>query len=142
MNIVLYHTLPKEAKEIRETVFMKEQGFQEEFDKLDHNAVHLVLFMEDIPVATCRFYESSCKNEYIIGRIAVLKQYRGLQLGSALLARAEAEIKQAGGTLARLHAQQQATPFYQKQGYSVYGTIDLDENCPHVWMSKNLIANF
>lgn len=140
MNITVYHSLPKEAIKIREHVFMKEQGFQQEFDETDSHATHLVLFLDHIPVATCRFYKSAEENEYIIGRIAVLKQYRGLQLGSCLLAKAEEEIKKAGGTLVRLHAQQQAVPFYNKQGYSVFGDIDLDENCPHVWMSKQLFT--
>lgn len=138
MKFTTSYTLPKEAIEIRENVFVHEQGFQEEFDEIDFYAAHIVLYIDNIPAATCRFFESPLLKEYIIGRIAVLKPYRGQNFGSCLLAEAESEIKRAGGILARLHAQCQAIPFYKKQGYSVYGNIELDENCPHVWMQKKL----
>ena len=37
---------------------MKEQGFKYEFDETDHLAKHMLLFEDDIPVATCRFFFS------------------------------------------------------------------------------------
>lgn len=138
MNVVVYHTLPEEAVNIRESVFVREQGFQNELDEIDAYAKHLVLFDGDIPVATCRFFESETKNKYFVGRFAVCKSYRGRNLGSFLLQKAESEIRKAGGEVVLLHAQQQAAPFYEKQGYSSYGETEFDEGCPHIWMSKQI----
>ena len=35
MIIKIYEEIPQEAKTIREAVFMKEQGFKDEFDEID-----------------------------------------------------------------------------------------------------------
>ena len=116
MYIRVYHTLPGDAVLIREEVFMKEQGFQDEFDETDQTASHIVLYIENIPAAACRFFPG---------------QPQGL-------AAAESEIRMLGGRRVILHAQQQARPFYEKQGYSAYGEPDFDEDCPHIWMKKEL----
>ena len=105
MNIRVYHTLPGDAVMIREEVFMKEQGFHDEFDETDQTASHIVLYIENIPAATCRFFSGQPQGEYIVGRIAVRKEYRGHSLGSRVLA---------------------------------YGEPDFDEDCPHIWMQKEL----
>ena len=47
MNIRVYHTLPGGAVMIREEVFMKEQGFHDEFDETDQTASHIVLYIEN-----------------------------------------------------------------------------------------------
>ena len=133
MHIQQFHTLPPEAIAIREEVFMKEQGFQDEFDAIDASATHLVLFDNKTPVGTCRFYTED--GVYLIGRIAVIKSHRGKHLGATLL---EAAIRSDGGTLTRLHAQCRAQTFYEKQGYRAFGEIGLDEGCPHIWMEKRL----
>ena len=137
-SVAVYHSLPEEAREIREEVFVREQGFQEEFDEIDGYAVHLVLFCDGTPAAVCRFYTQKEEGGYVFGRLAVRKAYRGRSLGALLLAEAEREIKKAGGRTVRLHAQRQAQPFYEKQGYAAYGETDFDEGCPHVWMEKRL----
>ena len=41
MEIKIYNQLPDEAKEIRLEVFVKEQGFEEEFDDIDETAAHI-----------------------------------------------------------------------------------------------------
>ena len=41
--------LPEEAKKIRLEVFVKEQGFEEEFDSVDDTAAHIVLFDGKLP---------------------------------------------------------------------------------------------
>ena len=38
MFIKIYDEIPQEAKAIRKSVFMKEQGFKYEFDETDHLA--------------------------------------------------------------------------------------------------------
>lgn len=37
-----------------------------------------------------------------------------------------------------LHAQLRVKNFYEKQGYLQYDEVDMDENCPHIWMYKRL----
>lgn len=138
MEIIIYEELPEEAKEIRETVFVKEQGFHDEFDEIDAYAKHLVLYDDKIPVATCRFFRRELPGDYAVGRIAVRKEYRGKNIGTYLLKEAEDEIKNSGGRRIFLHAQCSARKFYQKQGYSCYGEADLDEDCPHIWMKKKV----
>lgn len=56
MKTQIYSTLPQEARRIREEVFVREQGFENEFDETDQRAFHLVLYDGEIPVAVCRFF--------------------------------------------------------------------------------------
>ena len=46
-----------DAKAIRQSVFVEEQGFEYEFDDIDETALHLVLYDEnDNPCATGRLF--------------------------------------------------------------------------------------
>ena len=134
MNTKIFTTLPQEAKNIRIEVFMKEQGFENEFDDIDDISFHIVVFDEERPIGTCRFFKEN--NHYTIGRVAVLKKYRNLHIGNSLLESAENEIKKLHGDLIVVHAQVRIRPFYEKQGYIQFGQIDDDEGVPHVWMKK------
>ena len=138
MNYEFFNELPTEAKQIRETVFVKEQGFCDEFDETDSRAIHLVAFDGSIPAATCRFFKEHNEESYTLGRFAVLKQYRGQNIGAKMLEKAEQQIRAMGGTQVQLHAQQQASHFYEKQGYQAFGEIEPEQGCPHVWMRKKL----
>lgn len=138
MKTIIYDKLPEEAREIREEVFVKEQGFQDEFDEADASAKHLVLYDGPVPAATCRFFRQERPGDYTVGRIAVRKEYRGKNIGTCLLKEAENEIRNSGGKRIFLHAQCGVREFYRKQGYDSYGETDLDEDCPHVWMKKDI----
>ena len=138
MNFKVYSKLPAEAAKIRETVFVQEQGFREEFDTTDQFASHLVCYDRDLPIGTCRYFKDGADGHFIIGRIAILKQYRKKNIGSFLLKAAEQEIKKNGGKRIHLHSQEQAKEFYKKQGYQEYGDTDSEQGCPHIWMYKNL----
>ena len=90
MRISIYRHFPEEAKAIREAVFVKEQGFLDEFDDTDQEAVHLILYDEvELPVATCRIFWNQAMNAYTLGRLAVIKEYRGKNIGSLMLKEAE-----------------------------------------------------
>lgn len=134
MKIQCYDHLPAAAAAIRYDVFMEEQGFQNEFDAIDDRARHLVLFIEDEAVGTCRFYEEN--GVIYIGRVCVRKNHRGKSFGSAMLSAVEKIVCAEGGGTTTLHAQVQAQPFYEKLGYTAYGAIDQEEGCPHIWMRK------
>lgn len=136
MNTKIFTTLPQEAKNIRIEVFMKEQGFENEFDDIDDISFHIVVFDEERPIGTCRFFKEN--NHYTIGRVAVLKEYRNQHIGNLLLESAENEIKKLNGDLIVVHAQVRVSPFYEKQGYIQFGQIDDDEGVPHMWMKKKI----
>lgn len=138
MKICIYENqLPDQAKFIRETVFVEEQGFKEEFDTTDNISTHLVAYDGDKAAATCRFYQDDDGN-YFLGRLAVLKEYRGKGVGAQLVNKAEECIMIRGGKELKLHSQLRAKPFYEKIGYNSFGEVDYDEDCKHIWMKKKL----
>lgn len=137
MKIAVYENFPNNAKEIRKAVFMEEQGFQNEFDEIDQKVVHFVLFDGDnVPAATCRVFWNAEMNTYTLGRLAVIKEYRGKNLGSLMIREVERYVEEKGGKDIVLHAQCRAADFYKKMGFAEYGAIENDEGCPHVWMKK------
>lgn len=138
MQIKTYNTLPDDARKIREAVFMDEQGFQLEFDDVDDWATHLVMYDNGQAIATCRVFAGEEAGAFILGRLAIVKAYRGKHLGSRMLHEAETFVRHAGGKAILLHAQCRATAFYEKSGYDAYGDVENEEYCPHVWMRKEL----
>ncbi len=138
MEIRAYDYLPEEAKRIREDVFVTEQGFDDEFDEIDGRAAHLIAYVNGIAAGTCRIFAGSEPGEFILGRLAVLKDQRGSGLGAALIAGAEGEARRRGGRVIRLHSQLQAEPFYKKQGYTPYGDVEPEQGRPHIWMEKKI----
>lgn len=85
MQLEAYDFLPEDAKRIREAVFMKEQGFKNEFDDIDLLALHLILYDGSQPAATCRLFPAAEQGVYLLGRLAVVKTYRGQKLGQRML---------------------------------------------------------
>ncbi|MGN0401067.1 MAG: GNAT family N-acetyltransferase, partial [Acetatifactor sp.] len=138
MKIKAFKQLPEESRMIRTRVFMEEQKFENEFDEIDSISTHIVIFESAEPVATCRLYFSGERQCYVIGRIAVLKDFRGRNLGAELLKAAEKEIISLNGNTAELLAQVRVSAFYEKKGYRSLGEVLSDEGCPHVWMRKEL----
>ena len=135
-RICTYSTLPNEALAVRMAVFVEEQGFVDEVDDTDQIATHLVLFEDDAPIGTCRIFPAAEPKRYILGRLAIMKAYRGQRCGSLLIEAAEEYVRGAGGTALSLHSQCRAQDFYKKCGYTAYGDIEDDEGCPHIWMKK------
>ncbi|MBQ4101319.1 MAG: GNAT family N-acetyltransferase [Oscillospiraceae bacterium] len=130
------HFMPEDAMKVRILVFVEEQGFVDEFDEIDAVATHFVAYDGDHPIGTCRLFWDDIKKRYTIGRLAVVKEYRGRSLGRRLLASAEEETKKQGGEALYLHAQCRAEGFYQKAGYTSFGPVEPEEGCPHIWMVK------
>lgn len=140
MDYKFEQLLMPECKKIREEVFIKEQKFENEFDEIDETAYHLVLFQNNLPVATGRMYPSTEDSAtYILGRIAVLKEYRKCHLGKEVLTILENKAKNLGAEKTVLSAQMQAKGFYEKNGYKKFGEVYYDEYCPHIHMEKILV---
>lgn len=138
LDIRVFKKLPKDAVDIRNEVFVKEQGFTEEFDCNDDRALHLVGFIGDRSVATSRIIKNS-DGSFLIGRIAVRKSHRKLGLGAEIIAASEDVIRELNGNKIFIHAQKQAVPFYEKQGYTSNGEENFEEGCPHVMMFKYFV---
>ena len=139
MKAEIFDFLPDEAHEIRIKVFIEEQGFENEFDSIDSEAVHILMRDENrIPVATCRVFWDNNMNSHVLGRLAVLKEYRGRGVGSDAVRAALEYVRDSGGKKLMLHSQCRASAFYEKLGFASFGEIELDEGCPHIWMVKEL----
>ena len=138
MELKIFSGLPDCAREIRQKVFVDEQGFKTEFDDIDETAIHLVGFDGNTPAATCRIFKDKDDGVYILGRLAVLKEYRGKRLGAYVLNEAERYVREIGGKCIVLHAQVRASGFYKKAGYFEFGDEFYDEYCPHISMKKCL----
>lgn len=130
------NTLSKDEKMIREMVFIEEQNFKIEFDDIDDIATHIVMYLDTQPVGCCRLYKQD--NEYHIGRIAVLKPYRGKGYGEKILLKAEKVAQEKCAECIKLSAQVRASGFYEKLGYKKYGEIYFDEYCEHIAMKKDI----
>lgn len=137
MNIVWY--APGEdyplSREIREEVFVREQGYpvELEFDEADKNCLHLVLKDNEKAVATARLLKLS-EGVFKPGRIAVLKEYRGKNIGAELLTLIIEKAKEMGAKELHIGAQTYAVGFYEKFGFKTTGEEYMDEHIPHIDM--------
>lgn len=133
-----FDKLPDDARAIREEVFVREQGFQVEFDDKDSISAHLVFYVDGVPTGTCRVFWDNQQQSYVIGRVAVRRAFRGNHYGTDLLRAAEKEVRKMEGKALALAAQVRVKAFYESLGYTASGEEFLDEFCPHVWMRKVL----
>ena len=131
-----YIGLNDDIIKIRTEVFIEEQGFKDEFDETDKTCSHIILYDEGKCVATCRYYQEN--ETYHIGRVAIIKEYRGKHLGNKIMQIAENEIKHEGGKIIEVSAQVRVSEFYKKLGYNAVGDIYFDEYCEHIRMIKEL----
>lgn len=122
-----------DLRRIRETVFIAEQAVppELEWDSDDANAVHFLAFEGDYAIGTARLLPDGH-----IGRVAVLKDWRGLKVGDALLRAVIAEAERQGLKAQRLSAQIHATPFYEKHGFRIVSDEFLEAGIPHVDMLR------
>ncbi|MDD5936123.1 MAG: GNAT family N-acetyltransferase [Clostridiales bacterium] len=139
-------TYPEDLKEvysIRREVFIEEQNIPEteEFDEYDKKAIFCVLYEENnsfntqekMAVATGRLVLLE-DGSYKIGRIAVRKQFRGLQYGDMLVKMLVNKAFISGAKEVYVGAQIQAKGFYQKIGFKEIGDEYLESNIPHIKM--------
>ena len=139
INFKVSTKLPKEAMEIRTTVFVKEQGFVDEFSEDDNRSIHILISDNDKTIGTSRIIFSDKHNCYSIGRFAILKEYRGQGYGTKLIKFTEEEIvRRFGHIKIGIGAQKRAKLFYEKMGYIDANEPYLDEGYPHYWMIKEL----
>jgi|SRR5262245_57736311 len=124
------------ARPVRKVVFIDEQKvpLDLEWDEWDEASDHAIAFdSASNPIGTARLLPDGR-----IGRMAVLKGWRGKGVGAALL---DAMLSCARGrrmARALLHAQVQAAGFYRRFGFSERGAVFLEAGIPHVEMILEL----
>ena len=94
--------------------------------------------IERSAIATCRVFWNEEMNAFALGRLAVIAESRGKNIGSILVNEVEKYVRLRGGTEIVLHAQCRATGFYGKLGFVEFGEVQDEEGCPHIWMRKML----
>ena len=125
------------AKQIRQDVFVCEQGYTMEFDETDQSCVHVYVSDGETPVATARAFVTEGQT-YTVGRVAVAKPYRKKGVGRFLLQKLEAHLLSLGAKKLTLHAQISAVGFYENLGFVSTGEESFDEGQPHMRMEKLL----
>jgi predicted GNAT family N-acyltransferase len=123
------------AAPIRFTVFVEEQGVPQEIelDELDARSLHIVGFVDGTPVATARLLPDGH-----IGRMAVLKEWRGRGIGGVLLKELVKQAQRRGDTEVILSAQVHAVPFYRAHGFIPEGGEYLEAGIRHQAMKRRL----
>ncbi len=121
------------AFEIRNEVFVEEQnvGYSIEFDGLDHEATHILVFKDNVAAGTARWRETS---EYFkLERFAVLEKFRKDGIGRQLLDSMLEKIQPTAKDIF-LNAQVSAMKFYAKWGFEAVGEEFMDADIPHYKM--------
>ncbi|MBN1848956.1 MAG: GNAT family N-acetyltransferase [Deltaproteobacteria bacterium] len=124
-----------EIRKIRTSVFMGEQNVPEslDFDGLDPHVVHVLVKDGDQFAGTGRML-----GDGHIGRLAVLKEYRGRGVGVAAVRALIREAQRMGMKRVFLGAQMHARGFYQKLGFTEYGSPFMEAGIEHIHMEKIL----
>ena len=123
------------ASPIRFTVFCEEQGVPREIELDEHDSasIHAVVFDGERPVATGRLLRDGH-----IGRMAVLKDWRGRGIGGLMLQKLIERAKARGDREVALSAQVHAVAFYRAHGFIPVGDEYLEAGIKHQAMRRSL----
>jgi predicted GNAT family N-acyltransferase len=121
---------------VREAVFIREQNVPEsiERDALDPMCRHVLARAADgMPIGTGRLTP-----DHRIGRMAVLREWRGRGVGDAMLHALVEEARGAGLHQVSLHAQASAIDFYLRHGFLPVGPRFEEAGIEHQTMQRTL----
>ncbi len=123
--------LQQDAKLIRELVFISEQNIpeQDEWDDQDAISQHFVVYDHNQPIATARLLANNS-----VGRVAVLKTYRGQGIGRLIMLQIIAYAQAQKRPSLQLSSQVHAISFYEKLGFSIQGDEYDECGIPHIEM--------
>jgi len=131
---VYWNAREKQLKAIRTTVFVEEQGVPPdlEWDGLDEHSYHVMAFApDDTPIGCGRLLQDAH-----IGRVAVLKEWRGQGVGRALLDLLLVIANKMGYDEVKLHAQTRVVDFYLRKGFKKKGKVFMEAGIPHILMTR------
>lgn len=130
-----WEQLEKDAKYIREQVFIQEQGIapEDEWDDLDAIVLHFIVYDKEQPIATARLLP-----QHSVGRVAVLMPYRKQGIGKILMQHIIEYARQHKLPYLKLSAQTYVTAFYEALGFKVQGEVYQDCGIPHIDMVLEL----
>lgn len=133
IRIADWHQDNADLRRIRNSVFIQEQGVspEQEWDSDDASATHFLAFEGDFAIGTARLLADGC-----IGRVSVLKDWRGLHIGEKLLLAAVEEAERLGLTEQTLTAQVHAAGFYERLGFKIISDEFLEAGIPHIDMLR------
>ena len=121
---------------VRRAVFIAEQAIPEDMEWDDFDAVCPHAIAEDAngkAVGCGRLLPDGH-----IGRLAVLRDWRGRGVGAALLVHLMDMARSRGHARAILEAQTRAMPFYVRHGFAAAGDEYLEAGIPHRTMTRTL----
>lgn len=126
--------------EIRKKVFQEEQGISShiENDQLDKVAIHALAYLDlekKTPVATGRIIYDGEK--CTLGRVAVLKEYRGKRYGDFIVRFLLNRAFITGIDDVYCSAQEDSVKFYKKIGFSKIGDQFMEAGIKHFPMKIN-----
>ncbi len=123
----------KQASGIRNTVFIQEQKVEKalEFDGLDNDCQHYLIFDSDKPIATTRWRKTD--KGIKIERFAVIKEYREKGIGKFMLNTMLSDLNSLN-TIIYLYAQDNAVDFYKKYKFKIIGDQFIEANIVHYEM--------
>jgi predicted GNAT family N-acyltransferase len=125
--------------DIRYNVFVEEQHvpINEEIDEDDPHAVHWIAYDSDNKaIATGRLLSNGQ-----VGRMAVLKEFRGRGVGSSLMRSIIRYANREDIRALGLNSQIKAIPFYERFGFIVQKEPFMDAGILHQYMLLNLQNN-
>ena len=135
----LNSTIYKDSLSIRNKVFVDEQQVppEMEVDEFEDKTIYVVGYLDSIPVATARLLPMK-QSTYKVQRVAVLKNYRGRQIGKEIMNEIEHFAIKNKYTSLILGAQDHAVGFYSSLDYKINSEGYLDAGIPHHDMVKTL----
>jgi predicted GNAT family N-acyltransferase len=135
IEVLPWESARAHAAPIRFTVFVEEQRVPREIelDEMDERCLHAVAFHENLPVGTGRLLPDGH-----IGRMAVLRQWRGRGIGSGILNALVEQARQRGDREVALSAQVHAVAFYRAHGFVEEGAEYLEAGIRHQSMRRAL----
>ena len=134
IRIVDWDSAAAELMAVRVAVFVVEQGVPPELEQDEHDATALHLLAttaEGRTIGTARLLDDGH-----IGRVAVMPDWRGLGLGTRLLARLIDVAQERGLDGVFLHAQCSAESFYERLGFVAEGEVFDDAGIDHRCMRR------
>jgi len=136
VRILSWSDAAPQATRIRELVFVREQSVppEIELDHWDASSDHALAFApEGAAIGTGRLLPDGH-----IGRMAVLRAWRGRGVGAALMTALLERARRRGMSRVALNAQTHAAPFYARFGFTAFGSEFMEAGIPHVAMERVL----